>query len=56
MNSTVTWESAELERVAQPDENGAAQLIQQHNQSEKSLYLDVFARCKAIADIKTPHH
>lgn len=53
MNSTVTWESAELESVAQPDENGAASAFPSSITNLKELVLRLLCEVQGIADIKT---
>jgi DNA-binding NtrC family response regulator len=53
MNSTVTWESAELESVAQPDENHAALAFPSSITNLKELVLRLLCEVQGIAEVKT---
>jgi transcriptional regulator with GAF, ATPase, and Fis domain len=53
MNSTVTWESPELESVAQPDENCAASAFPSSLTNLKQLVLRLLCEVQGIPEVKT---
>jgi transcriptional regulator with PAS, ATPase and Fis domain len=53
MNSTATWESEELERVAEPDENSESLSSLSNIATMKELVLRLLCELQCIAEVNT---